>query len=156
MRNAQLFNTIADVLDLDPTLHDQERFARNTDCGTTACIAGWACILGTDDFKFKKGKWRPRRRVVNRERAAIHRAPLRPTSDPTFDDLLHSAYFSLTAASILGLSEEEGDVLFAANAGPSGDYTVSGALRAIAGGESVEDVWGDRWDQDDDEDEGQQ
>lgn len=42
--NRDLAIQVRDAIELDPTGHDQERWATQTECGTTMCIAGWACV----------------------------------------------------------------------------------------------------------------
>jgi hypothetical protein len=43
--NAELAYRVLDQIDAHPELWDQGWFFTMTDCGTTACFAGWTCLL---------------------------------------------------------------------------------------------------------------
>jgi hypothetical protein len=46
--NAELAWRVIDHIDAHPDQHDQGHWVRQTDCGTTACFAGWTTILSGD------------------------------------------------------------------------------------------------------------
>lgn len=51
--NAELAWRVIDHIDAHPDQHDQEVWIRRGDgCGTVACLAGWACLLGGDQPDF--------------------------------------------------------------------------------------------------------
>jgi hypothetical protein len=43
--NAELAYRVLDYIDAHPDTWDQTQWIRQTDCGTAACFAGWACLL---------------------------------------------------------------------------------------------------------------
>lgn len=45
MRNTELLQQVMQYIDDHPKQHDQSDWYRENECGTTACFAGWACIL---------------------------------------------------------------------------------------------------------------
>lgn len=46
--NADLMYQVIDQIDAHPELWDQGYWFTVTDCGTAACVAGWACLLSGD------------------------------------------------------------------------------------------------------------
>lgn len=46
--NAELAYATLDQIDEHPELHDQSWWFTVTECGTTGCFAGWACLLSGD------------------------------------------------------------------------------------------------------------
>jgi hypothetical protein len=162
MRNAELFNTVADLLDLAPELHKQDVW--ESECGTQACIAGWACILGTDDFKYKGkgklGRWVPKMSVLrtwakkgNIEQELEHELGMlaeggKLPATTRVNLLTGTPYYHTVAEELLGLTSREAQVLFDGSCGPQDGMTVAEALREIAKGEPIEDVW-DVYDYDD-------
>lgn len=46
--NAELMWRVLDQIDAYPELWDQGYWFTVTDCGTAACVAGWACLLSGD------------------------------------------------------------------------------------------------------------
>lgn len=47
--NAELAYRVLDHIDADPEQHDQKVWIKRVnDCGTAACLAGWACLLSGD------------------------------------------------------------------------------------------------------------
>lgn len=45
--NTELMIKVRDHIVAHPEQHDQATWAEKTECGTTACVAGWALILGS-------------------------------------------------------------------------------------------------------------
>lgn len=129
MRNAQLFNELADHFESAPETWDQESWGYTTDCGAFACIAGWACILTDGERCFR----RP--------------LPDEVEKDPDLRMCLVASVAPLRAGGLLGLDHFEADVLFAGNWTPHPDLGLPGALRALAEGALVLDVSGysDSW-----------
>ena len=91
--NIELFKKIREKIATTPEAYDQTVFARRSitaPCGTVACIAGWACVLGgamdADDLK-------------RRER----------TSGVEFESI------ETTARDALGIDDDEADILFTEN-----------------------------------------
>lgn len=50
--NAELAYRVLDAIDADPKSWDQGTWASRAGCGTSACFAGWTCILSGDTPKF--------------------------------------------------------------------------------------------------------
>lgn len=155
-----LLLAIADLVEEFPHLHDQEHWEtlpEEEPCGTKACIAGWACILGTDDFKQKSLKvgdadekgifWIPKKRVL-REYEGMEQDVVEDLSYSGRINRLSNSYYSSTGAELLGLDGYESDLLFHGEGRPRDDMSVSEALRAIANGADVADVWTDGTDDD--------
>lgn len=154
-----LLNAIADLVEEFPELHNQEvweTLPEDNPCGTKACIAGWACILGTDDFKQKEIKvgdadekgifWIPKKRLV-REHVPNDYTDVDALTPSDRIRNLPTEYYAGMGAELLGLDNEQADLLFHGEGRPREDYTVSEALRAIANGADVHDVWTDgTWD----------
>lgn len=160
-----LLNAIASLLEEFPALHEQtqwETTPSENECGTKACIAGWAVILGTDDFKQKDLKitksdgttvtghfWLPKMRTV---REHSHRPDMPKMShDDRITHLAGRGYYEEKGRELLELNFDDAALLFHENGQPRDDMTVSEALRAIAAGVAVREVWTDGY-EDDDED----
>jgi hypothetical protein len=170
-RNRDLFYAIAELVEQDPERHDQNVWERPVPeaCGTIACVAGWACILGRpDDFQLtERGFYEPKLSTI--EEALRHhfeygpeetvevddlvgqlgyRAVAIQTEDPIFrgvartDLLARVDYWQENASGLLGVDEDEADTLFAPDVGPLGGLTVAEALRAIGDGAPISEVWG--------------
>lgn len=43
--NIELMKRVRDQITQRPETHDQNHWGRRTECGTTHCVAGWACVL---------------------------------------------------------------------------------------------------------------
>lgn len=158
-----LLLAIADLVEEFPELHDQEHWETKPEdntCGTRACIAGWACILGTNDFKQKEmivGDadkpgifWIPKKRVV-RDHGYMDADYVEKMTPGERIEHLPTDYYAGTGAELLGLDGSDADLLFHGEGRPRNGLSVSEALRAIANGTPVEDVWADN-DYDEDED----
>lgn len=156
-RNAELFNTVADLLEVAPDLHKQDVW--ENECGTQACIAGWTCILGTDDFKYKGkgeiGRWVPKMSTVrkwaregsiewelNQALEELQEGEKLPVNKRV-SILAGTRYYSGTAEELLGLEPWEANHLFSASHGPLDGLTVAEALREIGKGADIEAVWGE-------------
>lgn len=50
--NAELAWRVLDQIDAHPELWNQTKWIQKTDCGTTACFAGWACLLSGEREPF--------------------------------------------------------------------------------------------------------
>jgi hypothetical protein len=113
MRNEQLFRDVADAIEAEPERYDQAEWERETECGTTRCIAGWAAWLGArvSFLQWQKGR--------------------HPEWVPFFSDGVES---------LLGLTAEEGDDLFHTSWRPHDGLFVPDALRKIGEGAAIEDV----------------
>lgn len=48
--NEELAIRVRDAILAHPELHDQDYYAHRNSCGTTYCIAGWACALSGEQF----------------------------------------------------------------------------------------------------------
>lgn len=177
----KLLMEIADLIELEPDRHYQAQWqvevmdpksmlvkGSDTACGTTACIAGWACILGTDDFELRQVDnifhYMPITEAIERAvdeyladpsverwdkdamlavwRDAQERGEGRPYL--LLNALMQADYYARTGGELLGLaSDEEYDALFGAECQPLKGLSVPEALREIARGAEIEDVWGD-------------
>ena len=125
VRNAELFNAIADELELFPESYDQdvwgtrlEEHADETLCGTAFCIAGHGVHrTGWDtpvhDWFMVKHPNHPDAGNINTSKQAAYE---------------------------LGLNGHESSELFDSDWLPEHGYTVSDALRALANGADIEDV----------------
>lgn len=158
-----LLREVADLIERNPKAHDQGNWMHNegSACGTTACIAGWATVLGTDDFYIRGGKYVPKKKAVMQKLRARFSSQAdrdyyldRMQGDHDIEariDILDSAnYYVQTGADLFGLSYDQGNYfgsdcwkLFGGSARPRGGHTVPSALRYIAKGGDIEDVWSD-------------
>lgn len=119
-RNEELLRQVAQDIRDDPASYDQTTFARETSCGTTACIAGHAAI--------RSGK--------------------RPIFD--FCDGTARYFFSDTervcggdiGQVLLGLTDEEASLLFDEFWRPAHGLSVPEALEKLAAGASIEEITG--------------
>ena len=161
----KLLMQIADLFDLNPELHMQKQW--ETACGTRACIAGWTCILGTDDFEAfpvedreDVSAYAPIDGVIERgiemsdevDRDWLRRRWDSMQTEVHYQDmplltkrvsmLANTAYYPRTATDLLGLSTDDYMVLFGANCEPLNGLTVPEALREMARGAEIESVWG--------------
>lgn len=50
--NTELLLKIYDKVSAEPEAWDQGNWGQQTECGTTYCIAGWACVLSGLDVQF--------------------------------------------------------------------------------------------------------
>ena len=121
-RNSELFEAIADAIELAPERYDQSDWALpgpddfeglpTTEllhrCGTKHCIAGWAVSLSTTE----------------------------DTRNKTKDDVDRRGWGAV-ARERLGLSFDEADELFGQHWLPRAGMTVPEALRALAAGADV-------------------
>lgn len=119
VRNTQLFNAIADHIEARPDLYNQTVWAAdNNDCGTTCCVAGWAALLTEG--------------LVPNDRVFGHDSIIQfvPSSKRSFSDV---------GIEVLGLTEDEGDILFdgAWMDGKDTSHVVR-TLRDIANGGDIE------------------
>lgn len=150
----ELMREIADMLEANPKLHVQSSWQNvENECGATACIAGWACILGTNDF-FVRGKhYIPRKPVVDRILEAnqdrwglsiLEKEYLEDPSNPQrrVDVLDLNGYYRRKGGALFGLHEDSTWDLFDGDYGPIDGHDVPSALRHIADGGDIEDVWG--------------
>lgn len=60
--NKELLLKVADAIEANPAHFDMDDFFQNTECGTTACIAGWALFLESgkekyDEFFLNHANW---------------------------------------------------------------------------------------------------
>lgn len=92
--NIELFKKIREKIATTPDAYDQETYGRRNDyapCGTAACIAGWACVLGeAEPLETVRSL---HERYVSGDKEIVKRIPS-------------------TAKRLLGLTQEEADVLF--------------------------------------------
>lgn len=108
--NVELFRRINEVISARPEEHDQstwESTSVETSCGTTRCVAGWAIHLTTGEKVFH---WDPDLTFIEvspsvRALAAEH--GIRGNGDQEGMSLIPGL-----AASLLGLSQAQADVLF--------------------------------------------
>ena len=50
--NLDLMRAVREQITKHPETHDQASWGERTECGTTHCIAGWACALSGDAFEW--------------------------------------------------------------------------------------------------------
>jgi len=135
--NSELLLQIADAIEAKPELYDQGTWGTYDECGTKACIAGWATSLSGYYPTVVKG-W-------NRETGE-------PKSFFTYEKISKKKFqesswnnesvwpVDTIAEQLLDLSAEESMDLFEETWEPAGEYTVPEALRALASGVPLEDV----------------
>lgn len=118
-RNAELIRQVADAIEAHPEQYDQCHYV--PDCGTTACIAGWAAVIALHHGVLVG---------AGGDDAVMHAQP---------DRLLGLSYIeswgqdaSAGKARVLGL--------FNVAWRPHDGLSVPDALRKIADGASIEDV----------------
>lgn len=51
--NLDLLRAVREQITTHPETHDQRSWAKRAKCGTTHCIAGWACALSGDAFEWE-------------------------------------------------------------------------------------------------------
>lgn len=51
--NLDLMRAVREQITKHPETHDQKGWGIRTKCGTTHCIAGWACALSGDAFSWQ-------------------------------------------------------------------------------------------------------
>ena len=133
MINEDLLRTVADHFREHPAAHVQDHWATETECGTTGCIAGWACFLSGEYnlVWFKNphvpntGWYTTSERVEEAAKTGINPAP--------FD-------FCGAATKLINLTAEETERLFSASWQPADLLSVPEALEKIAAGASIEEV----------------
>lgn len=150
--NTDLLNRIADQIELHPETHQQDEwFYSASECGTRACIAGWACILENSD-----GIWitnddthtydidddAARRNIPKYRNAKATWALTFPEISDKVNILQNIGYFSTTAEQLLGLGYGEAGLLFDERVVPRDpEMSFPDALRAVANGQPIEDVF---------------
>ncbi|HZE33430.1 MAG TPA: hypothetical protein VE198_18555 [Actinoallomurus sp.] len=72
--NAELAYRVLDAIDADPDSWDQGTWASRVGCRTSACFAGWACLLSGDNPQFHIGEADTEHFMRGEER---HYAPVR-------------------------------------------------------------------------------
>ncbi len=82
-------------IEAHPEEWDQRHWAIRTDCGTTFCFAGWACVRAGDQFRWGRSFEGPR---------------LSFAMELVSDETIH-----YRAEKVLGLSDDQAYELFAAN-----------------------------------------
>lgn len=132
--NPEAFQRIATGFDRQRQLWNQDDFitvdeaaAEDGICSSACCVAGMVLFEYDPDEYHKqvKIKWQD----IHGKWTELHR------------ESWNSQHYSEYARRILGLNEYDADQLFAAGKGPADGMTVGQALRAIAGGAKIEDVW---------------
>lgn len=109
MINTELFALVRDAIKGQPGRHDQSTWESvlSNECGTTRCVAGWAIHLTTGEKVFR---WEPGLGFIEvspsvRALAAEH--GVQGDDDQDGMDLIPGL-----AASLLGLTETQADILF--------------------------------------------
>jgi hypothetical protein len=54
--NVELINKVIEQIDAHPETWCQDLWARKTDCGTSYCFAGWACVLAGEEILWNEHK----------------------------------------------------------------------------------------------------
>lgn len=101
--NIELFKQIREKIANTPIAYDQTRWGRReiaAPCGTAACIAGWACVLS--------------------DSVSLMTVQLAGPSAVVYTSGGGSVDIPAIAQQVLGLSEEEADMLF--TSGPEGEW----------------------------------
>lgn len=99
--NAILIKTLKHIK-REPKLFDMNNWGRKTKCGTTACLAGTACIVNDD---------RPLWEFVGTDQSFDHVKPR--TTDHGYDYWASTPVeVQVRAAELLGLTEDEADHVF--------------------------------------------
>lgn len=158
--NQELFNKIADVIEMEPDAYYQDDWACFSDdsvycqsaeeadakldklehlCGTEHCIAGWAIVLTAKEQGLLSVARAERYGFIQYSDGEIYVSPL---------DWLHSLAqrtagdkdFVRAGATLLGLEREDAGYLFRGGWGPQTSLSVPEALRKIGGGANVRDV----------------
>lgn len=119
-RQRLMWGMIADAIEAHPELYDQSQWGVERDCGTAACLAGWACALAG---------YRPTVRVPRYSKPyfswdLVNPQPLKPWSHR------ESVEAGTAAEDLLGLNPDE-----AAQAFESGTEWTPEDLRRIASGD---------------------
>ena len=133
MVNSELLNKIADQIEAHPESLNMEtwvsevNYANPLDCGTVACIAGWAIIFSAKEFPD----------TIN----------LSTWHYEIIEDLFGDDYLSITAAEmLLGLDQHTGYILFFRD---EEGYTVNfpTLLRELAKGNSIKDYIDEKYEE---------
>jgi len=133
--NEQLMREVASYIEKHPSNYDQNMWIENNeDCGTTACIAGWAMILSG---KYVVG---PAAIFPGSNRADFY--------DAVDGDVLVNS-FEDTGAEVLDIPIEDARILFDGTWVPADGMTVSEALEKYAAGTPIDHVTGEKYREDD-------
>lgn len=139
-RNRKMFYMIADIIEMQPSLHDQRRYVtlaegevfnhtiiagHEVTCGTTQCIAGWAMELD--------GRYDLAKAIV--ESNGFEPLPSEVSNPSVSSDLEYGV--DSIAGEILGLDDSEAERLFHTC---KMDLDWPKILRAIGDGGDVDDV----------------
>lgn len=132
-RNTDLFFAVADQIEAHPGAYDQETYGERFDCGTRACIAGWAVLLNQNPA------WEVWWKTYDYGGGLEYELSVRRASTAT-EIHVHEA-----AQEMLGLTAGEASRLFAGGwMPPAGSFSepndVAEALRHIGKGGPV-DEW---------------
>jgi hypothetical protein len=90
-----------------PREWDQSNWAKRTECGTTMCLAGWACTLAGREID-----WNPGFDMTPEEYLNEYNALVSGTLLPSDDFSVTSDYIASFAEEWLGLTLEEASDLF--------------------------------------------
>ena len=99
--NVDLMLAVREQITSHPETHYQGDWARRTECGTTLCIAGWACVLSGQELRWYDTEDEQGRFVARADYASL--------GEPIWSK----------ANELLGLSDQEGGHLF---------YAMDGAM----------------------------
>lgn len=152
----KLLMQVADHLEIFPESHEQESWA--SECGTKACIAGWMCMLGTDDFEVVGKRFVPKQEVVDKYLADLDRYDREhlikdtahmPDWQQRSQRLAGSGYYRERATELLGKADDKDFdsyfTMFSANCRPVGELSTAEAMREIARGADISTVWSNNW-----------
>lgn len=134
--NTELLLKVADAIEKYPELYDQETYGDvevdDTSCGTTACIAGWACALEGYHPVVDRLPWRDASSYFTYTRVA--QKPWQAWSNGVSPHDI--------AQELIGLEDWAAEELFGSDWGPVEGLTVPQALRKIANGTPIDEVTG--------------
>lgn len=139
MRNEQLLRDVASHIEAHPEQYNQGTYGREAACGTTACIAGWACLLSGHEALVREME------TLEVQHDELLRLPHGSWGEEHWktidrrDELAEKIHE--TGAKALGLEDEiEAGRLFSGGWRPGHGYSVPEALEKFAAGSSLEEI----------------
>lgn len=137
-RNSQLLEEVADIIEAKPHLYNQQTWIGTqfneddlSECGTMACIAGWAVLVSHQEEI--QATWSKLDRIGRNNFLDVLAMTFKPEDQGNYD--VHAQ-----AADLLGLDTHEAHALFYGLWQPVEGMTASEALRALAKNDPAYDV----------------
>lgn len=128
MTNVSELNRVMTFIKDNPEMHDQSIWAN--ECGTTACLAGWACLLNGYSIDTEK--------IGDYKKNHGPNAGIVRFGGPILDSFNNAADIQYTAIDILDLDDEDANILFA-EANTVDDLELM--VKDLANGDDLDELW---------------